>query len=243
MGSDDIESANGTPKDKVALLFGRFLVGGIGNETIFAAASLLERVDKNTIFTDGTNYIIPTSIQCLCEEVLKVLPIVSRRMSANLDVAMQEGYLSVYDGIVVKNMDGTLFMIDTKEFKIYLAEFGILYRVTEYKYKLTELEPEKPLRAGTDNPPRVMGELTQTVLSDPFLWCDQQVDEAREQVKRTNPEARIGNLGASYLVTPTGVTRKTGLFQSLEHVALKYFPDPDSQIPNDIPASSDDFQF
>lgn len=240
MGSDDIESANATPKDKVALVFGRFLVGGIGDETIFCAIGVLGRLDKNTVFTDGSKYVVPSSVEELCKDVCRVLPIISKHMSEGLDAAIARGDMPPFYGVALKQMNGTLFVIDIQEFKIYFAEFGVLYRVKEFKYKVTELEPEKLLRAGTDTPPKVLNELTPDVISDPFQWCSQKVDEAREEFKHKVP---LGKLGMSFLVTPKGVTRQTGLFHSLEDVALKYFPEPRAQTVDSFQGDSDPFEF
>lgn len=240
MGSDDIESANATPKDKVSLVFGRFLVGGIGDETVFYAIGVLGMLDQHTEFTDGQKYIVPSSVDELCKEVCRILPIISKHTSAGLDAAIERGVMPPFFGITLKQMNGTLFIIDTQELKIYLAEFGVLYRAPKFKYKLTELEPEKPLRAGTDNPPRAMGKLTLDVLTDPFMWCSQKVDEAREEFKS---KAQLGKLGMSFLVTAKGVVRKTGLFHSLEDVALKYFPEPPAQAVAGSQGDSDSFDF
>lgn len=250
MGGDDIEMANGTPQNKVEPLFDQFLVGCVGENTIFGSVEIFNSVDKDTVFLDGTKYTAPTTSEELCNQIRQILPIIAKNTRAGLDLAIKKKIFSEEWGERIKEAKAKLFIIDGHNFDIHLADFGHLYYSEDYSYSLQKLTTERAFRFGLDYPFKIVSRVTDEIIREPYRWGGQKMDEAREEVKRQDEVkhfARIGKLGARYVATPEGIKgervplppnrqprRAQGPFVSLEDVAQKLFPDPATVDPNSL---------
>ena len=250
MAGDDIEMSNGTPQNKVEPLFDQFLVGCVGENTIFGTIDVLNSVDKDTVFLDGKKYVLPTTTDELCSQMRHILPIITKHTRAGLDLAIKKRVHTEEWGERLKEAKTKLFIIDGQNYTIHYADFGRLYYSEDYSCNLQTLTTERAFRFGLENPFKMVGRLTDEMVREPYKWGSQQMAEAGEEVKRREEVrhfARIGKLGARYVVTPESIKgervplppdrrprRAQGPFGSLEDVAQKLFPDPATVDPNKL---------
>jgi hypothetical protein len=250
MGGDDIEMANGTPQNKVEPLFDKFLVGCVGENTIFGAIEVLNSIDKNTVFSDGNKYELPTTTDELCNQIRQILPIITKNVRSGLDLAIKQKIHTEEWGDRMKEARTKLFIIDGQNYTIHFADFGRLYYSEDYSYNLQKLTTERAFRFGLENPFKMVGRLTDEMVKEPYKWASRLMAEAGEEVNRREEVrhfARIGKLGARYVATPEGIKgervllppnrqprRAQGPFGSLEDVAQKLFPDPATVDPNKL---------
>jgi hypothetical protein len=224
LGSDDLEGMSGRRHEKVSFLFKRFLVGGLGNNTVFSAANLLDECgDDNTSFSDDSEYKSPQSTSDLCDQILEVLPVVvSHTHRAFLEaVHSKTRTLDQFRSLVAQ--PSKIVFIDTQLYKMSLADFGDIYPPKErYKYHLQDLPSERVFRFGIDNPVD-LGSIPAEAVRRPFAWCGSQVKEANRWLTSIGRGGLLGNLGSCYLVKPSKALRRS-CFASKVDLALRYFP-------------------
>ena len=244
MGGDDIEAANGTPQNKVEPLFDRFLVGCVGDSTIFGAIEVLNSVGKDTVYLDGSKYTPPSSTDELCRQVCLFLPIIAKHTRAGLDEAINKKIFSKDWGDIIKQSKAKLLIIDVHSYTIHYADFGNLYNSSACSYTLNKLTTERAFRFGLAYPYKMVCRISDAVVQDPRQWCSQLIDESGEEVKCIEAVKHltcVGKLGAYWVATPKGIQgnrvplppnrqprRAHGPFTSLEDVAERLFPNPET---------------
>lgn len=227
LGGDDLEGMSGRRNDKVFEAQNRFLIGGLGNNTVFSAANLLSTYgEETTIFADGSSYQQATSIEELCGQIQAVLPIVADHTYKAIEAAVKTGQYSHAQLKILETQPSHLVIIDTRQCRMALADFGNIYATLKggsaHSYTLSELEPECVFRFGIDKPLK-LGLIPDIAFREAFAWCNEHLQVATEYLARIGRRGVLGKLGSCYLIAP-GIRLRRTTFASTIELARMYYP-------------------